>query len=154
MFFPELWRHQRYTGWTATVLKRILEECHMVHDNLTVACLGSGQTDVYQRGMRWTSLPLTPYDRSCRRKRILWSAVSNAAVLSRTASTDWWLELESSALMRSEYTFNSAVSVEWPCLYADWFGGSREWVSTCDCSWLLTRHSSNFETKDKFEIGL
>ena len=88
---------------------------------------------------QFNALPLTPYDRLSRRKRILWSTASNAAVISRMASTDWLSELESSALMRLEYTFNSAVSVEWPCLYADWFGGSREWVSTCDCSWLLVK---------------
>ena len=48
------------------------------------------------------ALPLTPYDRSSHCKSILWSTVSNAAVISRTASTERLAELESSAPMRSE----------------------------------------------------
>jgi len=98
------------------VLGRIPMERRVAQDSLETAYLWFVQTEVNQ-ATEASASPVISYDRC---KRIPWSTVSNAAVMSRKANTAWLSASESSALMRSEYTFVSAVSVENPRLYADW----------------------------------
>src|SRR6218665_29549 len=64
-----------------------------------------------------SALSLIPKESDSRCIRMSWSTVSNAADISSSDRSASWPE--SMALTTSEKTLRSAVSVEWPRLYAD-----------------------------------
>ena len=71
---------------------QILEVRRKVNTGLVTACHGPECNDAYQADMMQTTsaMPLMPNDFSSRLQKILWSTVSNAAVMSSTARTDWF----------------------------------------------------------------
>ena len=92
-----------------------------------------------------------PYVSSRRRRRISWSTVSKAALISisvKRANLP-----DSTADIRSDRTRNSAVFVEWKRHYADWWRWSNLLSSKfADCR-LATTFSKSLETNGRLETG-
>ena len=104
----------------------------------------------YER-IQLSTVPPNPNDTSSRRRRMLWSTQSKAALRS---SIPRRVSLPVTAAIRaSEVTFKRAVSVEWLRRYADWCSGRRPFEWRWRSIRPLTARSSTFDMNGRFEMG-
>ena len=85
-------------------------------------------------------------------KRMLWSIVSNTALMSRGNRMTHWFS--SICLNIPSCTEVNAVSVLWNFLYEDWNPSYRLFIFMWSCSLSATTRSINLDKKVRFQTGL
>lgn len=139
----EFWSQHRSLGHAKIHLNRFWQ--------FSVCCDSLiATTKIWWHPLQWFAYYSDIGSRRC--DMVLWSIVSNAAERSNITSTvtlfwsrDWRM---------SFWTFNSAVSVEWNFLYADWCCLCMLFDIKCFSMRVLTTFSRTFDTKGKFDTGL